>query len=326
MSVWTDHRLIEVSKKFIPAADEVWRLQRSTEPDAILFQNMANQGHYQHKGGTRQGIYICSADGTFLSSINSLNPDEVLETIEYGLNKWEFLPQENKKGQDLPNINTTHRWENSYPAHGLVLTSVNTDLISDPPILVERSERRNIDHVWIHETEVASLLPEEPKVGINYSVPEFIKNRLFCFHLVDNVRGQTLPFAPQEIKQAEISLTVTDLQGSMLKLQIFGHSDARADGDWLLGQNDWTPSYSLNHGMKTQLMGNAIFDLKINKFTEFEMVAIGKRYGKTELNSREFSPDTSYLGFYFSLAGEKDADKIAPAFVDIYNVEWIEKP
>ena len=326
MSVWTDPRIIEVSKNFIPAADEVWRLQRSTEPDAILFQNIANQGHYQHKGGTRQGIYVCSADGTLLSSINSLNPDEVLKTIEDGLNKWELFPQKFNKGQNLPNINETHRWESSYPENGLVLTSVNSDLISDPPNLVERSKRRNMDHVWIHESEVASLIPEEPKVGMVYSVPEFFKNRLFCFHLVDNVRGQTLPFAPQELKQSEVLLTVADLQGEIVKLRILGHSDARADGDWLLGQNDWTPSYSLNHGMKIQLMGNAIFDLKINKFIEFEMVAIGKRYGKTELNSREFSPDTSYLGFYFSLAGEKDADKIAPAFVDIYNAEWIEKP
>ncbi len=326
MSVWTDPRLIEISEKFIPAADEVWRLQRSKDPDALIFQEMANQGHYRGEGATRQGIYVCSADGTFLSSINTLNPEEVLKTIDDGLKKWEALPIKNRQGHHMPKIKVTHRWENSFPEHGLVLTTVNSDLISNSPNLVERSERRNMDHVWFHVTEVASWLPTQAKVGMVYFVPELIKNRLFCYHLVDNVRGQTLPFAPQELKHAEISLTVTDLQESVLKLKILGYSDARAEGEWLLGQNDWTPSYSLNHGMKIQLMGNAMFDLNQEKFTEFEMVAIGKRYGKTELNSREFSPDTSYVGFYFTLAGEKDADKIPPAFVDIYNAEWIAKP
>ena len=49
---------------------------------------MANKGHYQKEGGSRQGIYICSPSGELLSSINSLNHDDVLFVIQQGLDKW----------------------------------------------------------------------------------------------------------------------------------------------------------------------------------------------------------------------------------------------
>ena len=78
--------------------------------------------------------------------------------------------------------------------------------------------------------------------------------------------------------------------------------------------------------MKTEMLGKATFDLSLNRFMEFEMVAIGKRYGKTQNNSRRNSPDTSYIGYLFTLAEGRASDKIAPAFVDIYNADWIIKP
>ncbi len=69
----------------MPAADEVWRLQRGTDRECRFFQSMADKGHYGGGQGTRQGIYACSFSGDFLSSINSLNPDAVIMTLETAL-------------------------------------------------------------------------------------------------------------------------------------------------------------------------------------------------------------------------------------------------
>ena len=102
-------------------------MQRGEDPDAIIFQEMANQGHYRTTGGTRQGIYVCSAGGKLMSSINSLNADDVLKTIEAGLDKWDALPVSEKLLSNGYVLNIKHRWENSYPDQGLVLTSVNAD-------------------------------------------------------------------------------------------------------------------------------------------------------------------------------------------------------
>ena len=301
-------------------------MQRGEDSDAIVFQEMANQGHYRTTGGTRQGIYVCSAGGKLMSSINSLNADDVLRTIEAGLDKWDALSISEKQLPIGYELNIKHRWENSYPDQGLVLTSVNADLFTDPPKQADRSDRWNMDHAWFTQAEARRWLPDDPKKGDVYELPEELANRLFCFHLVDNVRGQSLPFAPQEVQESGLEIEVLDRGHSTVRIKVTGHSKAVAKGEWLLGENDWTPSYPLDHGMKTEILGDASYDLDLEKFTEFDMVVIGKRYGKTEFNSRDFSPDSSYIGFLFTLAEDRAADRVAPGFVDIYNVDWIVKP
>ncbi|SVB51699.1 uncharacterized protein METZ01_LOCUS204553 [marine metagenome] len=301
-------------------------MQRSKETDALVFQEMANQGHYRQEGTTRQGIYVCSPEGKLLSSINSLNADKVLETIQIGLEKWNEIPLSDRQYSNNMETKGIHRWEKNYPDQGLVLNSVNADLFTDPPKQSVRSERWNMDHVWFNNVETRRWLTDDPQRGDIYKLPEKLANRLICFHLVDNVRGQTLPFSPQEIKESSWEIEVLERDHSTVRITTSGHSKAVAKGEWLLGKNDWTPDYLLDHGMETEMLGNASYNLEQKKFTEFELVAIGKRYGKTEFNGRKNSPDSSYIGFLFTLAEDRAADRVAPAFVDIYNADWIVKP
>jgi hypothetical protein len=287
---------------------------------------MANQGHYRQEGTTRQGIYVCSPKGKLLSSINSLNADKVLETIQIGLEKWNDIPLSDRQYSNNMETKEIHRWEKNYPDQGLVLNSVNADLFTDPPQQSDRSERWNMDHVWFNNAETRRWLTDDPQRGDVYKLPEKLANRLICFHLVDNVRGQTLPFSPQEIKETSWKIEVLERSHSIVRITIRGHSKVVANGEWLLGKNDWTPDYLLDHGMETEIFGKASYNLDQKKFTEFELVAIGKRYGKTEFNGRKNSPDSSYIGFLFTLAEDRAEDRVAPAFVDIYNIDWIVKP
>ncbi len=287
---------------------------------------MANKGHYRGEGQTRQGIYVCSPGGKLLSSINSLDPDKVLESIKGGLEKWNSLPPADRELRSHQTIEPAHRWEDNYPAGGLVLTSVNTDLPSDPPRTEERTGLWNLDHVWFSKAEARQWLSHDPREGDTYSPPVELAHRLFRFHLVDNVRGQTLPFAPQEIKEAELTVEIVEQRESVVSMRISGSARAIAKGDWLLGENDWTPKHPLDHGMTSEMLGTAVYDLSSDSFTEFEVVAIGKRYGRTENNSRRNAPDSSYVGFLFTLSGGGPSERIAPAFVDIYDADWIVSP
>ena len=45
-SVWTDPEVKELTAKFIPAADEVGRLQSGKDAECRLFRKIAEQGHY----------------------------------------------------------------------------------------------------------------------------------------------------------------------------------------------------------------------------------------------------------------------------------------
>ena len=131
------------------STDEVWRLQGASDEDALMFQSIANKGHYRKKGGSRQGIYVLSPSGQLLSSVNSLNPDVVLEIIKEGLKKWDMLPATQKSLPEDFNKKIKHRWEDSYPVDGLILQGSKSDLLSDPPSFDNRGERWNLSLIHI---------------------------------------------------------------------------------------------------------------------------------------------------------------------------------
>lgn len=305
------------------AADETWRLQRGTDSECRFFQAMANQGHYRGDG-TRQGIYACAASGAFLGSVNSLSPDEVLPVLEGALERWgKLAPAVRRLGADV-DVTPAHRWEDSYPAEGLVLVSTNRDLPTSGGPDSARSPHWNRDHVWFSMVEARSLLPAKPEVGDRHRVLGDLVERLARFHVVDNVRGQTVPFAEAEVAGSEIHTEVIGIEGRVVRLRIMGNLRAESRGTWLMGENDWKPSKANANGIRTRLLGHATYDLGRRRFTVFEVVALGERWGFTENNGRHSMRESTPIGFVFSLA--KADDRIAPAFIDVYYTGWVKRP
>ena len=291
-----------------------------------MFQEIANKGHYRKVGGSRQGIYICSPSGELLSSVNSLNPDVVLEVIQKGLDTWDQLPGDKRKLPEDFTKHIEHRWEDSYPNDGLILKGAKADLLSDPPKFSERGDRWNMDYIWFNKSEAKKWIPKNYIKGEAIECPIIIKDRLFRFHLVDNVRGQTLPFAPQEIKKSKLQVKIVALDSLELKMNITGSSLAIAKGPWLLGENDWTPNHILDHSIETNILGSAVYNFTQEKFTDFELVIIGRWNGKTQNNGRKFGPNDGHIGIVYNIAGDTYTNKIAPAFIDLYNADWITQP
>ena len=79
------------------------------------------------------------------------------------------------------------------------------------------------------------------------------------------------------------------------------------------------------HGVETRILGRATYDLDKGAFVEFEMVALGTRWGYTELNGRRRDPESGPVGFVFELAAA-DAPPVAPAFIRNYDVPWVTRP
>jgi hypothetical protein len=324
-SVWSDERVAAAAKRFVTAADENWRLQRGDDAECLHFQAMANQGHYGGGGGTRQGIYVAAPSGKLLASVNSLNADKVLETLERGLAAWETLPDAERWLSADAEIAPAHRWEQSFPADGLVLTRIARDLPPDGDAATEPLRPSNRDHAWFSAAEARAWLPETPEVGATYRLPEALALRLACLHLVDNVRGQTLPFAPEEIREADVRIEILAREGDALRLRITGQTRAVADGPWLMGKNDWTPPGEYPRGVRAELHGDATYDLDREAFTAFTLVGVGSRWGSGWLNARR-ADDAGAIGWLFSLASDSPAERVAPAFVDLYAADWITRP
>ena len=111
-----------------------------------------------------------------------------------------------------------------------------------------------------------------------------------------------------------------------MKLNITGNSLAIAKGSWLLGQNDWTPNHILDHSIETNVLGSAIYNIAEEKFKDFELVIIGRWNGKTQNNGRKLGPNDGHIGIVYNIANDSYTNKIAPAFVDLYNADWITQP
>ena len=286
------------------------------DPECIFFQEMAEQGHYGgNPGSTRQGIYVCAPSGEFLASVNSNDADRVLRMMREGLAAWKQLPDQKRKLASDKQVKPKHRWEDSYPKDGLVVNVISRDLPQDCDPNLPCEVKWNQDYVWYSKNEARQWLGAEPKQGDVHRLPKALVDRLVRLHFVDNVKGQTSRFAASAVAGSWIETQVVARQGALVKLKIVGETQGMAPPNW------WQDS----NGVVTRLLGNATFDLDGQRFTDFEFVALGRRWGSTRLNGRRRDPESGPLGYVFRLA-DVDSPRIAPAWISHYDADWVIRP
>lgn len=315
-----------LTDSFVPAADETWRLQRGSDPECRFFQSFADQGHYQSEGTTRQGIYTVTPSGMLLGSINDLNPRDVEELLVASLAKWETLDDSYKSMPPESELAPDHRWEDSFPEDGLILRTYSRDLPADGNPNAEPSLRWNRDHAWFTKKEMHMWLPDNPKVGDEHAVPQILINRIARFHLVDNVNGQTEPYAASEVRGSQLTVTITKIDGPMISLHIDGETLTDTDGTWRMTDIEFRPNRRRPHGLRAKITGEATFDTDQAAFTSFEMLALGTRWGRTQYNGRRRARSTTPIGITFELAPATPAGRVGPAFAGPEYAEWVELP
>jgi hypothetical protein len=321
-SVWSDQRIIAMTSKFTCAADEVWRLQRDGDPECRWFRT-AVRGDAKPVHGSMQGTYVITPQGRLLGRINSANPGQVLKVLTKALATWDSMSPAERTQAATAAPQPVHRWENSYPIGGLVLERFARDIGNNP-----REPQRapvNRDAVWFSDKEVRGWLPEA-KVGAAIDVTPRLLERLARLVLVDNVRGQTIPYARAELQECGLRSKVLAIRGSRIDIEITGHSKAAAKGPWLDADNYWKPKREFPRQLSCQIFGKATFDRETKRFTSFELVATGQRQGRTTFNGRrKEEPNSSHqIGFLLRLADE--SYRIAPTFINMYGAKWVVGP
>lgn len=321
-SVFQDEGVRALAReRFVCAADEVWRLQRGSEADCVFFQKAVNGGKRITDRGTRQGTWVFAPDGTLLGRINTRKIEDVRALLEASLTAFAALPETARRLPEGVELTPGHRWEDSCPADGLVLVRTARDLAPEG-LAGARPSTWNRDFAWFSRAEIAEAT-RDLGVGDRRAWP-LLARRLARFHLVDNVRGQTIPYADEEVERAHLVATVTARVGNALVLRLEGETLAVAGGPWLLGDNLWKPTQEHPHGIETRLRGRAVLDSDAGRFTSFELVAVGRRFGVTDNNARWREPEASRLAFALTLAPPEP--RVAPTFVALYDADWIEPP
>ncbi|MCA8961113.1 MAG: hypothetical protein KDC38_11400 [Planctomycetes bacterium] len=332
-SVWSDAEVAELAQSsFVCATDEVWRLQRDDDRECRFFQTTV-AGKPGALEGSHQGIYIVAPSGRLLARRNALAPDQALALLREGLDAWKNADDDTRRPAEPSTFLPEYRWEQSYPEGGLVLSVILRDLpppdeASSEPSATSRPAGRNAmrfnrDHAWFHRDEVSDWIPADPVVGAKRILPKALAQRLARFHLVDNARGQVGPFAPEEIEEATFTIEVVAREDAMLHLRIDGRTRASSDGVWKMGDNDWKLFPSRPRSIETRCVGEATFDLDARRFITFELAAIGESHGGVGLNGRGEPGARGRIGYWISLAPDTPRHRVAPAFVDVYDVSWI---
>ena len=312
----------ELLDRFVPVADEVYRLQNGEEADCLLFQSFAEQGHYGGRtepSRTRQGIYAVTPSGRFLASCNTRSADAMKEMLRRALEQWGDLSEEERLGrapvdrrdardQAELNVSQISRWERRYPEDGLVLKVYTRDLPEQPTYRDWHRHAWNQDFLWFRADEMTGFVPKRALEGERFAVDRSLVERIARTSLVDNVRGQTPCFSADQVQFAELQSTVAEVNGDRMTLQLEGstHTQSGPPGE--------------GHGVAVKLLGTAIYDRSAGRFTSFELVALGERWGTTRFNERRQQLEPSAIGYVITLAGEEPGERVAPA--GIWHYGW----
>jgi len=313
----------ELLQQFVPATDEVGRLQRGEDEECRLFQRMAEQGHYAGRTrptATRQGIYACAPSGAFLDSVNTRSADRVIRMLKSALEAWEALPEEDRYDEDRNALEapSRERWEKLYPEDGLVLRVISRDLPRDEPVDGWHATAWNLNHAWFRQDEAKAFVPETLEAGTTAKIPEKLARRIAAMHLIDNVRGQTLPFGFDDVERAEIRAEVVHATDEYVGLKFTGETRAVATGTWpVRGFHDRNAPSEQERGVETTILGYGTWDRESQRFISIELVALGTRWGGTQYNARGEDLEPQPIGFLFTL-GDED-DRIPPAHIWKYN-------
>jgi hypothetical protein len=297
----------ELLKKFVPAADEVnvilWQRGKA---EADLFRKIGEQGHY---GKPWQGLYAATPGGTLLGSTNQRDARVVAEMLKKALEKWDAMDRRERLLETAPAKEAGNR--SLYPEDGLVLHVACRDLPRNgADVEGFWAGAWNEDFAWFTREEAKSMVPASSEPGARHAVPEKLIRRLARCHLIDTVRGEAHLFPAEAVEKAGLSLTVLRVEGDRVHLKAEGAVRAVQKGDWKVSASESCSE----RGVDLKLLGRAVWDAKAGRFTAFDLLAAGPRWGGTGLaRTGDLAPQP--LGVAFRLAGNSEAERVPPAFV-----------
>src|SRR5262245_50028039 len=190
---------------------------------------------------------------------NPLAPKRLRAVLE----KFKELPPEKRKAEaeDLPAV-----WKGKAlpqpPAGGLVLRQYRRALHKDAEGGISRQALTH-DFLWMTKAEWQSLVPERPRAGDSFTVPQFLVSRIALNHaqVVTASCALKLSDTPKPI----LMLTVEEASPEQLRLRLQGTFKVTEHNDSLI-----------NGIIEYQIHGCVNYDVRKRIFTRFDVAAVGE--------------------------------------------------
>lgn len=324
----------ELSERFVLTADQIERPGKSLEDGTSLESRLVQKIKKQCNDlATYQGVFVATPSGSFLAGSHEdvHDPRKVEMSMRQGLEKWgkltpaERLMAKEEVAKALAELDEVER-KNQHPRDGLMLSVICRDLPRTPKLSNPPSRNPyNQDFAWFRKGEARAFLPGQPVKGAKQEVQRDLVERLARFHFVDVVRGHTAAFPQKAVERADLMAEVIDVKDHLVSLQYKGRAQTSELHDGVHVEGKWNKKEAgipepQTRGVDAKLEGQAVYDLKAEKFVSFELLVLSERWGGNayngRLDGRDFGP--APLGFVLKLAGDSAAERVAPMFLRSY--------
>ena len=250
-------------------------------------------------------------------SVNSTQVGRVQRLLGDAVRIWKNTSPAERSPKFDKSISIDPNYRETPPENGLALRMITRDLPRGSKVRNTNPEDSNIDFVWFKKDEMLAIVPDNPSEGQLFPLPEFFAGRLARFNLIDSVRGETSPYDENQIKLDNVGLKVMKVSADTIKFVVYGRSEAKRPPTKQV--NPYT-NHKITTEMGTDLVwsGAVVFDRKQQRFTRFDLLAAGKRWGGSLYNFRDNDPGPAPIGFAFQLIPDLSDEPTAPSFYRYY--------
>lgn len=313
VSTFSDPEVIRMTlNDFIPVCTDDWYTRRRNDAEGKFFRAVADQGPRKgENGGTRQGIYVFTADGQLLGFKNAGQDAKVMKGVfRDSLAKFQRLPERSRKPGAVevgdpgkPDV----FYVRTIPENGLVLRAHARILDKkDDKLCVGDCEflggnRASRDFVWLRDKEIRDLVPNTTEIGFQYPMPTKIALRLARFHCLDNTRGEPDIWTKDQIRVNDMTLTVTEVTDGKLTIRLDGQvtlaTEANLD--------------EAKRGYEAKLRGELQYNRQTKTWSKFDIAVLGEHWGRSTYTPGD-RPGKSLLGIVLTLADTSKASQRIP--------------
>jgi len=318
VSAFADPEIIRMAQDdFVPVTADDWYQRRRKDAEGAFFMRMSDQTDRKAAGkdGTRQGIYVLTADGEALSLKNAGQDAAVTKAeLKRALAKFDRLPAARRTpggvrveppGRPDPNYTrTVPRGGLAVRVNARILDAAGTGFKPGTCGFVGGAKSAR-DFLWLQADEVAAMAPPKAQVGASYPLPEAVAVRLCRHHLTDFTRGEPPAWEPAEVRRHAFTLTVTAVTPGGVEIRVDGTALMSTDAD---------PAKA-DRGYDVRMTGRLRYVPATKSFDRFDIAAVGDHWGEGA-HTGGARPGRTPLGITFGPVvpevGSSPADRVPP--------------
>jgi hypothetical protein len=268
-----------LNERFVPVAIDSHDYRSSRDADGRFFQAVAFEALLNPAnpdgGRSYQGHYAIHPGGAMLGAQNRRGAAALLAMLEGALAAY----AETDAGSAPPaDPERDARYDRTAPRGTLVL-NVYARVSADESCQPDRREfarwnegRAGFDHLWVLPDELDALAPRALTPGATCAVPQSLARRIARFHLVDTVRGEAPKYRADEVRRADLRVTVQRVSSEgEVHLSVTGQVALRAGGDY-------------PRAFSGEVEGELVYDVVARRFLRFDLLASGTTSGTGRWN------------------------------------------